>query len=85
MKDERISVSRLKEQRADETCVSMGCPFVLFCKHYSIDARHEGGICGYQDKMLLAAEKLKNMRALKAKHPEWSVPDIMFALQKKGV
>lgn len=39
------------------TCVSMKCPFILYCKHYNFTVDRTGG-CEVQKQILGAAKEL---------------------------
>ncbi len=43
------------------TCVSMSCPFVAYCKDYNYSVDRTGG-CKTQENILAAAKKLQKMR-----------------------
>ena len=48
------------------TCVSLNCPFIWYCKNYSLEKDHTNG-CGTHGKLMEAALRLHKKNRAEAK------------------
>lgn len=49
-----------------KTCVSMECPFLMYCKDYNFLVDREAG-CKTQDALMRGAERLKKQKKFERK------------------